>query len=170
MRTIAFAAIVTFAVAFAPDPPAASPSAAAPTPAAFVTAVGQAGLMEIESGALAQKNSSNAGVQTFGYLMITNHSLLNEDLERIAKKQHIPFPTSVSASQQQMLNQLKPLKGKAFDSMYLSDMIAGHQGAVSLFESEKTASDPELKAYAEKHLPMVKEHLRLAQALQSQGQ
>ena len=187
MRTIAFIAAVTVALADMPATPqivATRIEAAAPAStsksgvrctttvgdANFVNSVGQAGLMEIESGQLAKTNSTNSGVQAFGYLMITNHSLLNQDLEPIAKKLSLPFPTSVDGSQQTMLDHLKPLKGTQFDSPYLSDMVSGHTMAVQLFELEmKMTVCPQLESYARKYLPMIKEHLRLAQNLQNQG-
>ncbi|HET8775623.1 MAG TPA: DUF4142 domain-containing protein [Thermoanaerobaculia bacterium] len=178
MRTIAPIAIVALLWACQPQKETATGTATGTSPqpantstadANFVTQVGQAGFMEIASGTLTQTNSSNPGVQTFGYLMITNHTLLNEHLARIAAQQGIPFPTGPSPQQQQMLDQLDDLTGPPFDQMYLADMVAGHQGAVSLFQSETSSQDPELAAYAKKYLPMVQEHLRLAQALQGQN-
>ncbi len=45
-------------------------------------------------------------------------------------------------------------------------MVADHQKAVALFTKESTnGKDPELKAFATKTLPTLKEHLEMAKKL-----
>jgi len=45
-------------------------------------------------------------------------------------------------------------------------MVKDHEEAVSLFDEEaKTGKDPELKAFAAKTLPTLKDHLKMAKAL-----
>ena len=44
-------------------------------------------------------------------------------------------------------------------------MVAGHEKAIQLFENEaKNGRDADVKAWAEKCLPTLREHLKLAQA------
>ena len=57
--------------------------------------------------------------------------------------------------------------GAAFDEGFLATQVKLHQDAIALFVQEtNTASDPELKAFAAKHLPALRAHLQQAQYLQ----
>ena len=57
--------------------------------------------------------------------------------------------------------------GAAFDEGFLATQVKLHQDAIALFVQETTtASDPELKAFAAKHLPALRAHLQQAQYLQ----
>jgi putative membrane protein len=61
------------------------------------------------------------------------------------------------------------LSGAEFDRAFVHHMIAGHQQAIRKFElAAENLQDPALKKYAKKTLPVLREHLRLAQELQSQ--
>jgi predicted outer membrane protein len=61
------------------------------------------------------------------------------------------------------------LSGAQFDRAFVSHMITGHQQAIRKFEmASENLQDPALKKYAEKTLPVLREHLRMAQELQSQ--
>ena len=63
------------------------------------------------------------------------------------------------------MEELSKLKGAAFDQAYTKDMVAGHEAAIKQFEIEiKTGRDADVKAWAEKCLPTLREHLKLAQA------
>jgi putative membrane protein len=57
--------------------------------------------------------------------------------------------------------------GAAFDEGFLSTQVKAHQDAIALFvEQNNTGADPELKAFAAKHLPALRAHLEQAQELQ----
>ena len=57
--------------------------------------------------------------------------------------------------------------GAAFDEGFLSTQVKAHQDAIALYvQQNNTGSDPELKAFAAKHLPALRAHLDQAQALQ----
>ena len=57
--------------------------------------------------------------------------------------------------------------GSVFDEGFLATQVKIHQDAIALFVQEtNTGSDPELKAFAAKHLPALRAHLQHAQELQ----
>ncbi|MFC7476570.1 DUF4142 domain-containing protein [Dankookia sp. GCM10030260] len=66
-----------------------------------------------------------------------------------------------------LLQQLQAAKGAEFDRLYARQQVAAHQQAVDLFSNYSRSGDtPQLKQWAEKTLPALQEHLKLAQALQ----
>lgn len=63
---------------------------------------------------------------------------------------------------------LMGLKGSAFDAAYARDMVKDHQQDVAEFRKEARAGqDPALKAFARKTLPVLQQHLQMAQAVSS---
>ena len=76
------------------------------------------------------------------------------------------FPTDICATNQQMLDQLAPKRGRAFDKPYVAHMVTGHRQAVQLFEAKsKDAENPQLKEWARRNLPVIRMHLQKAEEL-----
>jgi putative membrane protein len=65
---------------------------------------------------------------------------------------------------QRMITALGTEDAKEFDETYMEQQVMAHRTAVTLFETAaKTEADPELKAFAQKHLPHLRMHLTMAQ-------
>jgi putative membrane protein len=63
---------------------------------------------------------------------------------------------------------LNMLSGAEFDRAFVHQMIAGHEKAIRKFEmASENLQNSDLKKYAKKTLPTLREHLRMAQDLQS---
>ncbi|MGN8054909.1 DUF4142 domain-containing protein [Pedobacter sp. 22163] len=63
------------------------------------------------------------------------------------------------------IEKLNKLSGASFDKAYVEMMITDHQNAVALFEKASKSTDNDVKAYANKYLPVLKKHLKHIQAL-----
>ena len=58
--------------------------------------------------------------------------------------------------------------GNAFDRGFIDAQVKAHQEAIALFEKQaNSGSDSELKAFAQKQLPGLRNHLKQAQDLQA---
>ncbi len=146
----------------APAPPSV------PTePAAFVQAATQAGLMEIEAGKIAMNVSTNSDVKTFADRMITDHGRASGELAVIAKKKSIAVPGDLDLAHVRMVRELREKSAREFDAAYAAQMVEDHAGAVRLFEANTGNKDGELAAFVELTLPVLKEHLRLAESLKA---
>jgi predicted outer membrane protein len=63
---------------------------------------------------------------------------------------------------------LESLSGADFDRAFASHMVAGHEKAIHFFaNASANLQDADLKKFAEKTLPTLRDHLRMAQELQS---
>lgn len=48
--------------------------------------------------------------------------------------------------------------------MYIRHMLSGHKGAIADFENEiEQGHNPAIKSYAEKVLPVIQDHVRIAE-------
>jgi putative membrane protein len=64
---------------------------------------------------------------------------------------------------QEMVSKMSALSGADFDRKYMEHMVKDHEKDVSLFERESTrGSDADVKAWATKTLPTLRDHLRMA--------
>jgi putative membrane protein len=159
--------------------PTQTPSSGAPTQmtpphdmsamgdAEFVAKVAKAGTQEVEAGKLAAKQASNATVKAFANRMVTDHQKAGDELMAIAKKHNMSWPTmaATEADKKAAIEKLMALQGSAFDTAYIDSQVTAHKDAVALFEAEsKDGKNTDLKAFAAKTLPTLRDHLKEAEA------
>jgi putative membrane protein len=132
---------------------------------AFIRAADQISLAEMKLGKAAEERAASDVVRKFGMRTQRDHTLMNKELRQITTKQGIALTEKLDTQHHELLEELSKLKGTAFDQAYTKDMVAGHEAAIKQFEIEiKTGRDADVKAWAEKCLPILREHLKLAQA------
>ena len=121
-------------------------------------------MAEVKLGKLAGQHAAIDAVKKFGQRMEQDHSRMNTDLDEIAAKKGITLPNQLDDEHQSLFDQLSKLDGAAFDRAYTKDMLSGHKKAIKEFETEaKAGQDPDIKAWANKWLPTLQEHLQLAE-------
>lgn len=132
----------------------------------FFTKAAEAGLAEIEGANMAQTKASTSEVKEFAARMITDHTKINEELKMLATEKDVTLPAEPSLMQKAELKALGLLDDK-FDSNYVDRMaVAAHEDAVELFkDTVENSEDADIKAFAQKTLPALQEHLKMAKAL-----
>lgn len=150
---------VTGATAPEPVAPAASANA---VDQQFAMQAAASDQFEIQSSQAALQMSHAPRVRQFAQRMIDAHSRTTQQLTQIATSKGMSLQPALDPDQQKMVSDLQAMSpGRAFDRAYLHDQVAGHQAAVEVFQNEITnGSDAELKAFAQKTLPVIKSHLR----------
>ena len=119
--------------------------------------------MEVELGRRAAQQGTSDVVKQFGQKMADDHSKANAELMTIASSKGITLPTDVDAKHRAMIGRLARMSGAAFDKAYAKDMLSDHNKDVSAFQKEAdSGADPDVKAFAAKTLPILKEHQSLA--------
>src|SRR5262249_5537257 len=132
----------------------------------FVVRVAMGNLAEVEMGRLAMRQSSNAAVRKVGQRLIDDHSKANQELARIAQSKGIVLPRQLDKAHREAAAKMAKMRGADFDQRFASDMVEDHKKDIALFEHEvKDGKDKDIKAWAEKTLPTLKEHLKLAEDL-----
>ena len=96
----------------------------------------------------------------FADMMVMDHTKANEELKALAKTKNISLPDSLNEDSKTKWADLAKATGKDFDKAYVSAMVDDHKKTVSMFEdASKNLKDPELKAFVDKTLPVLKGHL-----------
>ena len=126
-------------------------------------------LMEIRLGQLAQSKASNAAVKQFGQRMVNDHTRIEQDLSSIVSANGIALNPTLTSDQNNKINSLQGLSGSQFDQAYMSLMIQGHQTDVAQFDNQsRNADSPQVRDFAARSLPVLQQHLTLAQQVGSQ--
>lgn len=132
----------------------------------FVTKAGQGGLAEVQIGQLAATKGVAADVKAFGQRMVSDHGKANDELKSVAATAGATVPSEPSSDQRDTMAKLDKESGADFDKAYAKAMVKDHKEDIDLFKKEASSGqNADLKAFAQKTLPTLEEHLRMAEAL-----
>jgi putative membrane protein len=145
------------------------PSAFAQKDTDFVKEASSGGMAEVELGKLAQQKARSQAVKDFGSHMVTDHSKANDELKAVAARKGMPVSSTIGVKEKAVKLKLEALSGDTFDKSYMSSMVKDHQDDIAAFQKEAdSGTDPEVKAFASKTLPTLREHLSMAQKVASE--
>jgi putative membrane protein len=146
--------------------PVMKPDSAAATPAAavaFVQKAAEGGAAEVAIAKLALQKAENAEVKAFAERLEKDHAAANDELKALATRRNITLPAAKNGP---VYFKLEKLSGAAFDRAFVAAMVTDHQKDVKAFEKEAASgADADIKAFAAKTLPTLKEHLQQVQTL-----
>ena len=123
----------------------------------------QANINEIAAARIALNKTQNAEVKTFAQKMVEDHgSALT--VQAVAKQKEVTLPTAPDAKHKAMADKLEKQSGTAFDKMYMDNAgVMDHKMVLSTLKSDATKiKDPDVKALADAHTPVVEQHLKTA--------
>lgn len=164
------AVVVGAALVLLPFASALAAAPLSPQDRAFVTQAAQGGMAEVAEGKAAVSQSTSPDVQGFGQHMIDDHTKNNQELMALAQQKGLKTPTALDTKHQQELARLQAEPAAKFDRDYIKGQIAGHRQMEKVMQTEiQNGKDPDLKAFAQQTLPVVQQHLQMAQQLQAKG-
>jgi len=133
----------------------------------FMSTAAQSGQLEIEASTLARKVATSPEVQSFADRMVTDHTKAAEELKALAKAKGVKLPVGLSPADEAKIDALGKLQGEQFDKQYAEQIgVAAHKKAVTLFKNAtQNAKDADVKAYAEKTLPVLEQHYKMGQEM-----
>jgi putative membrane protein len=136
----------------------------------FMEDIAHANLAEIATGKMALEKSQNEQVKQFAQKMIDDHTKAEDELKQLADAKGVKLPTDTDMVHKTKAATLKPLSGNTFDKQYVKHAGVGdHENTHKLLQKvQSKAKDPDLKAYADKTIKAVEEHLSMAQQLEQQ--
>jgi putative membrane protein len=131
----------------------------------FAATAARGSTLEVTLGNLAQKSTTEA-VKQFGQRMIDDHGKAGKQLTDIAVKKGATVPAGISDEQQKEVDHLSLLTGSQFDRAYVAFMVRAHKADLKAFKSAaQEVQDTDLKAFAANMVPIIQEHLSMAESL-----
>lgn len=135
----------------------------------FAVKAADAGLAEVQLGELALQKASAQSVKDFARKMIDDHKKANDELKAIADRKGITLPPAPGKDHVDHLQKMQDKSGAEFDRDYISMMVDDHAKVVDLFEkAANDAEDTDLKSFAAKTLPVLKQHHEEAKRIKDQ--
>lgn len=157
--------------ASAPTGGAASTTAVSPTDRQLLEKAALDGRFEVAVGNMAKERASDQAVRYFAGMVGGQHAKLDDELDRLAAARGMTLPSQPDAAQQQRIQALTALQGRAFDEAFVQDIgIKGHAEAIKFFEdASRQAQDPEIKEWFTKSLATLQLHATHAQQIAAGG-
>lgn len=133
----------------------------------FVKNSAAGGMAEVKISELAVKKGSSAEVKALAETLVTHHNAVNEELKGFAAAKTVDISAVIAPDHAETFQALeKKETGKDFDEAYIDEVVASHKKCIDAFEDiSKDTKNAELKAWVDKTLPALRDHLNKAQAL-----
>jgi putative membrane protein len=136
----------------------------------FIQLAALAGTKEIELGKIASQKAQSDEVKSFAAMMISDHTTADAELKQLASTKSITITLKSDTLRPEQdyklaAKQLDLLSTDKFDRAYLTTMFDDHKRAVALFQLGAASKDTTVKAYAEKYLPKLRDHLAQVEKL-----
>jgi putative membrane protein len=133
---------------------------------AFVMKAASDGLAEMQLGQIAQQKATSSRVRQLGSRMVADNTQAMQDLQQIAETESLELPTEPEKLSLSTAQRLRGTTGTGFDEAYLQQTVRDQQRIVAEYRRQaKSAKDPAVQSFAQKFLPLVQQHLLLAQSL-----
>ncbi|WP_182083960.1 DUF4142 domain-containing protein [Aureimonas sp. ME7] len=139
------------------------------SPQDFAKMAASGGLYEIQSSEMILKDgSASAEVKAFAEQMVADHTKAGADLKAAAQKAGVDVPAAPASKEATKLKQLGEAPAAEREKLYLTQQRLAHNDAVVLHRAyAASGTDPNLKAYAEKVVPIMEEHSTHVDKLQA---
>lgn len=134
----------------------------------FVMLAAGSDMFEIETGKMAQNQAGSQGVKQFGEHLVHDHTMSTQELTKIAQADKLDsaIPAQLDERHQAIVDSLKDAKAEGFDAAFIQAQLQAHKEGIALFDAyAKNGDNADLKAFAEKTLPVLKDHLAMAEKL-----
>jgi putative membrane protein len=138
--------------------------------AKFLTDAVRGDVAEVKLGELAQQRGQSEGVREFGEMLVDDHSNALKKTAELAKDLNVIPPAQPSQEQMQTHDAMARLSGAEFDQEFVAQMVKGHREEIAKYEKQAASGESKVAKLAEDLLPRLKEHLAMAERLQSGAQ
>lgn len=137
----------------------------------FIEEAANSGMFEVQVSQLAASKATDANVKSFASMLVDHHTAANNELTKIANARGVELPAAPKRALRRDIEQLGKKSGDEFDRDFVRNVgIKAHEKDIKLFQkASKDVKDAELKAFVDKTLPTLQEHLAAAQKLPQAG-
>jgi putative membrane protein len=137
----------------------------------FIEDAANSGMFEVQVAQLAAAKANDANVKSFASMLVDQHTAANNELVKIANAKGVELPAAPKHSLRREIDKLGKKTGDEFDRAFVREVgIKAHQKDIKKFQKAgKDVKDADLKAFIDKTLPVLREHLAAAEKLPQSG-
>lgn len=133
--------------------------------AAFIKKALQGDNSETRLGRLAEEQGHAPAVRAFGRTLARDHAAARQQVLPVAKAHGVPATTEMAPEARVEYARLRRMHGWAFDQEFARYMVKDHRKDIADFEKQARHGDKSTRRVAQKTLPTLRKHLRLAEGL-----
>lgn len=137
----------------------------------FIEDAAGSGMFELQAAQLAATKATDQAVKDYASMMADHHSEANRELMQLASSKGLELAPSPPRAMRREIEELGKKSGAEFDQEFVRKIaVREHQRDIKKFqEASKDVKDPQLKAWIQKTLPSLEQHLAQAQKLPQAG-
>lgn len=133
----------------------------------FAVSAADGGMLEVQLAQLALTKATSPRVKEYAQSIIDDHTKANEELKTLAQTKNISLPSTLSEKSQKKYNDLAEKTGADFDEAYSEFMVKDHKEDVDKFKkAAEKAEDADIKSWAAGKVPVLEQHLSMAESLE----
>jgi putative membrane protein len=125
-------------------------------------------MAEIRLARLASERATNPQVKEFAAMMARDHQMAGDELKQAASASNVQpnVPAEPDGDHKDAQEELAKLSGRDFDKKYMDKMVDEHEEAVNEVERKTNSDNVQVRQWATKTLPKIREHLEHAKQIQ----
>ena len=129
---------------------------------AWLEHMAQGSAAEIKLGALAQEKGESASVRQLGARLEKDHRKFLDDAKPVARNLSVTLKEQPTEQQKMTAERLQKLPKSSFDADFAKGQVEDHQHDIQLTKAATRSDNPEVRSLAEKTLPVLQEHEKMA--------
>ena len=137
----------------------------------FIEDAANSGMFEVQVAQLAAAKATDPNVKSFASMLVDHHTAANNELVQIANARGVELPAAPKRALRRDVEKLGKKNGDEFDRDFVRNVgIKAHEKDIKTFQkASKDVKDAQLKAFVDKTLPVLREHLAAAEKLPQSG-
>lgn len=137
----------------------------------FIEHAAASGMFELQAAQLASTRASDKSVKDYAATLANHHGSANSELVQLANNMGLELPPAPKRAMRNEIEKLGKKTGADFDQEFVRNLgIKEHEKDIKSFQkAAKDVKDPQLKAWIDKTLPVLQQHLAAAQNLPQAG-
>jgi putative membrane protein len=135
--------------------------------ALFVAEATSANMLHMQLGDMALERAVSPEVKEMAQEMRSGHGRVMEDLQNIGVQRQFVVPNELGRAHQKVYDDVSDETGIGFDLAYIKRTREEHRRLLKRYEDmAENAKDMEVKQFASKQLPLLRQHLQQAETLE----
>ncbi|QCR24144.1 DUF4142 domain-containing protein [Pontibacter sp. SGAir0037] len=135
--------------------------------ALFAAEAASANMLQLRLGEVALEKGASAEVKGLAQQMVQNHEQIQGELETVATQANFVLPTQLGAAHGKSQESVTSHSGIAFDIAYVKEVVSQQKNLIKRYEDiAKNGVNMELKMYASRQLPLLRNHLMMAELIE----
>ena len=135
--------------------------------ALFVAEAASANMLQLQLSEQAISRGVSPEVKEMAQQMEQAHRQMMEELQSLATQTNIVLPQTLGNSHKDIYDDVTAKDGISFDLAYIREMEKQHDKLLDRYEDmAKSGVSMEVKQYASRQIPLIRQHLQRAQTLE----